>query len=103
MMRTVTVNGRKREVHASGDTPLLYVLRDELGLTGPRFGCGLGQCSACMVLVDERPQHSCLLPLDRVGEAAVVTVEGLGTPARPHPVQAAFIAEQAAQCGYCTS
>jgi nicotinate dehydrogenase subunit A len=102
-MRSITVNGRKREVRATGDTPLLYVLRDELGLTGPRFGCGLGQCSACMVLVDDRPQHSCVLPLDRVGDAAVVTVEGLGTPAKPHPVQAAFIAEQAAQCGYCTS
>jgi len=102
-MRTITVNGRRREVTSPGDTPLLYVLRDELGLTGPRFGCGLGQCSACMVLVGDAPRRSCRTRLDQVGDASVVTVEGLGTPDRPHPVQAAFIAEQAAQCGYCTS
>jgi nicotinate dehydrogenase subunit A len=102
-MRTITVNGRRREVHAADDTPLLYVLRDELGLTGPRFGCGLGQCSACTVLIGNAAKHSCLTRLDQVGDAAVTTIEGLGTPEKPHPVQAAFIAEQAAQCGYCTS
>ena len=102
-MRTLTVNGRRRKVHAADDTPLLYVLRDELGLTGPRFGCGLGQCSACTVLVGDAARHSCQTRLDRVGAAPVTTVEGLGTPENPHPVQAAFIAEQAAQCGYCTS
>ena len=102
-MRTITVNGLKRQVHSTDGTPLLYVLRDELGLTGPRFGCGLGQCSACSVLIGDRARHSCQTPLGQVGDAPVTTVEGLGTPARPHPVQAAFIAEQAAQCGYCTS
>ena len=102
-MRTITVNGLRREVRSTDETPLLYVLRDELGLTGPRFGCGLGQCSACNVLIGNVSRHSCQTPLAAVGDAPVTTVEGLGTATHPSPVQAAFIAEQAAQCGYCTS
>lgn len=83
--------------------PLLYVLRNALGLHGPKFGCGLGQCGACMVLVDGVAMHACTLPVSAVAARKVVTLEGLGTPEKPHPVQAAFIAEQAAQCGYCSN
>jgi nicotinate dehydrogenase subunit A len=100
--RTITVNGRRRTVASEDGTPLLYVLRDELEMTGPRFGCGLAQCSACLVLIGGRPRYSCRTPLAQV-DAPVTTVEGLGTAAEPHPVIAAFVAEQAAQCGYCTS
>jgi nicotinate dehydrogenase subunit A len=81
---------------------LLYVLRDELELNGPKFGCGLGQCGACTVMVKGRALRSCVVPVAAV-DAPVTTVEGLGTPAHPHPVQRAFVAEQAAQCGYCTA
>jgi nicotinate dehydrogenase subunit A len=102
MSRSIIVNGRRRAVESSEDTPLLYVLRDELGLTGPRFGCGLGQCSACTVLVSGRARLSCRTPLARV-DGPVTTVEGLARADGPHPVVAAFVAEQAAQCGYCTS
>ncbi|HEV8020425.1 MAG TPA: (2Fe-2S)-binding protein [Candidatus Lustribacter sp.] len=98
----ITVNGHTHEVRATPDTPLLYVLRDELQLDGPKFGCGLAQCGACTVMVKGRATRSCVLPVAAV-DAPVTTVEGLGTPAHPHPVQRAFIAEQAAQCGYCTS
>lgn len=98
----LTVNGRTHDVRATPDTPLLYVLRDELELDGPKFGCGLAQCGACTVIVDGRATRSCVLPVAAV-KAPVTTVEGLGTPAKPHPVQAAFVAEQAAQCGYCTA
>jgi nicotinate dehydrogenase subunit A len=98
---TLHLNGRKREVTATPDTPLLYVLRDVLGLGGPKFGCGLAQCGACTVLVDGRATRSCVLPLAAVGASQVVTVEGLGDEQHPSRVQAAFIAEQAAQCGYC--
>lgn len=98
----LTVNGRTHDVRATPDTPLLYVLRDELELDGPKFGCGLAQCGACTVIVDGRATRSCVLPVGGV-RAPVTTVEGLGTPAKPHPVQAAFVAEQAAQCGYCTA
>jgi aerobic-type carbon monoxide dehydrogenase small subunit (CoxS/CutS family) len=98
----LTVNGRVHDVRAAADTPLLYVLRDELGLDGPKFGCGLAQCGACTVLVHGVPVRSCVLPVADV-TAPVTTVEGLGTPAHPHPVQRAFVAEQAAQCGYCIS
>jgi nicotinate dehydrogenase subunit A len=81
--------------------PLLYVLRDDLHMHGPRFGCGLGQCGACTVHIDGKATRSCVTPLSSVGAAKVVTLEGLGTPEHPHPLQTAFIEEQAVQCGYC--
>ena len=96
------VNGATRTVAVDDpDTPLLYVLRNELGLHGPRFGCGLGQCGACTVHLDGNAVRSCITPVSSVGDGKVVTLEGLGTAEHPHPVQAAFIAEQAVQCGYC--
>jgi nicotinate dehydrogenase subunit A len=98
----ITVNGRSHEVRATPDTPLLYVLRDELELNGPKFGCGLAQCGACTVMIKGLPTRSCVLPVAAV-DSPVTTVEGLGTPAHPHPLQRAFVAEQAAQCGYCIS
>ena len=101
MLRLV-VNGQPREVAADPETPLLYVLRNDLGLTGTKFGCGLGQCGACTVLVDGKPVRSCMLPVQAVAGQAVTTIEGLGSPERPHPLQAALIEEQAVQCGYCT-
>jgi nicotinate dehydrogenase subunit A len=94
------VNGASRKVEARPDTPLLYVLRNDLGLTGTRFGCGSGQCGACFVLVDGRPMASCDLPLSFVENKRITTIEGLGGR---HPVQKALVAEQAAQCGYCMS
>jgi nicotinate dehydrogenase subunit A len=100
-MATISVNGKSRTVDVDLDTPLLYVLRDELALNGPKFGCGLAQCGACTVLIDGRAVRSCVLPVGKVGAGRVVTLEGLGTPQKPHPVQQAFIEEQAAQCGYC--
>ena len=100
MAITITVNGMRHTVAASETTPLLYVLRNELNLTGPKFGCGLGQCGACTVHLGDVAVRSCVLPVSAV-QAPVTTIEGLGTPDKPHPVQAAFIAEQAAQCGYC--
>ena len=105
-MATVTlkVNGAARAVEVSDpETPLLYVLRNDLALTGAHFGCGLAQCGACTVLLDGQAARSCVTPLSAVGSRAVTTVEGLGSPEHPDPVQAAFIAEQAAQCGYCTA
>ena len=97
-----TVNGRPREVNVEPEMPLLWVLRDELDIKGPKYGCGIGQCGACTVHVDGRAVRSCVTPLSSVRSGQrVVTLEGLGTPQRPHPVQRAFIAEQAAQCGYC--
>ena len=101
-MIRLTVNGQPREVTADPETPLLYVLRNDLGLTGTKFGCGLGQCGACTVLVGGQAVRSCLLPVQAVAGQAVMTIEGLGSPERPHPLQATFIEEQAAQCGYCT-
>jgi len=101
MLRLV-VNGQPREVAADPETPLLYVLRNDLGLTGTKFGCGLGQCGACTVLVDGKPVRSCMLPVQAVAGQTVTTIEGLGSPERPHPLQAALIEEQAVQCGYCT-
>src|SRR6266705_1900135 len=83
--------------------PLLYVLRNSLGLTGAKFGCGLGQCGACTVLVDGEPMRSCVLPVSRAADRKVTTIEGLGSADKPHPLQAAFIQEQAAQCGYCVA
>jgi nicotinate dehydrogenase subunit A len=101
---TLRVNGRSREVEADDPgIPLLYVLRNDLGLTGSRFGCGLAQCGACTVLVGGRAVRSCSTPARDVGSRDVTTIEGLGTPDRPDPLEAAFIAEQAAQCGYCTA
>jgi len=97
----LTVNGVRHETTADARTPLLYVLRDELELSGPKFGCGLAQCGACTVHLDGQPVRSCVTPLATAAGHSVVTIEGLGTPAAPHPVQRAFIEEQAAQCGYC--
>jgi nicotinate dehydrogenase subunit A len=97
------VNGQTAQVDVSADTPLLYVLRNDLNLNGPKFGCGLGQCGACTVLVDGTPLRSCVTPVSAVAGNAITTLEGLGTTEAPHPVQAAFIAEQAAQCGYCAN
>lgn len=98
------VNGRAQRVESwDPDQPLLYVLRNALGLHGPKFGCGLAQCGACTVLLDGRAVRSCTLSVSAAQGKAVTTLEGLGTPERPDPVQAAFIKEQAAQCGYCTS
>ena len=98
------INGESRNVEVRDpDEPLLYVLRNRFRLTGVKFGCGLGQCGACTVLVDGQPTRSCTLPVSRIGAASITTIEGLGTPDKPHRVQAAFIAEQAAQCGYCTN
>lgn len=100
----VRINGESRKVDVRDpDEPLLYVLRNRLRLTGAKFGCGLGQCGACTVLVDGQPTRSCMLPVSHVGNANVTTIEGIGSPEKPHRVQAAFIAEQAAQCGYCTN
>ena len=101
---TLRVNGGNREVESDDpDVPLLYVLRGDLGLTGTKFGCGLAQCGACTVLVDGRAVRSCATPARSVVGRDVVTIEGLGSPERPDPLQAAFTAEQAAQCGYCTA
>ena len=94
------VNGKTQTVSVEPDTPLLYILRNDLGLNGAKFGCGLAQCGACTVLVDGRPVRSCSTPVSAV-KGAVLTIEGLGTAENPHPLQRAFIAEQACQCGYC--
>jgi nicotinate dehydrogenase subunit A len=101
--KALTVNGKRVTVNIHDpEMPLLYVLRDNLALKGPRFGCGLAQCGACTVHVDGKAVRSCVTPLSSLKPAQkVVTLEGLGTPQKPHPVQAAFIAEQAVQCGYC--
>jgi len=100
-MVKLTVNGKQHEISSEPDTPLLYVLRDELELNGAKFGCGLGQCGACTVLVDGNPVFSCVTPLLVVAGKTVTTVEGLGSDREPGPMQRAFIQEQAAQCGYC--
>ena len=99
----LTVNGRGTTVDTDTDTPLLYVLRDDLGLRAAKFGCGLGQCGACTVLVGRRAIRSCITPVSAVAGQPITTLEGLGSPERPHRLQAAFIEEQAAQCGYCVS
>ncbi len=98
---SLKVNGRDHRFDVDPDCPLLYVLRDNAGLNNPRFGCGLGQCGACTVLVNHAPVRSCMLPVSRAAGKDIVTLEGLGTPEHPHPVQAAFIETQAFQCGYC--
>ena len=97
----IQVNGSKRSVQADADSPLLYVLRDQLELHGPKFGCGLGQCGACTVHIDGQPVRACVYPASAVGKRRVTTLEGLGSSAKPSPLQQAFIDEQAAQCGYC--
>ena len=97
----LTVNGRAHDVDVDADTALLYVLRNDLGLNGPKFGCGLGECGACTVLIDGVAARACVIPVKGCTGREIVTLEGLGSRERPDPVQAAFIAEQAAQCGYC--
>ncbi len=98
---SLNVNGKDHTVEAEPDTPLLYVLRDDLGLNNPHFGCGLGQCGACTVHIDGKPVHSCRRPISEVGVKKVVTLAGLGTPDRPHPLQAAYVQEEVPQCAYC--
>lgn len=100
-MVTLVVNGVSRTLDVDPDTPLLYVLRNDLGLHGPRFGCGLGQCGACTVVMEGAAIRSCIMPVSSVERRKITTLEGLGLLARPHPIQKAFIDEQAAQCGYC--
>ena len=95
------VNGKKRSFDADTDIPLLYALRDELGLQGPKFGCGLGQCGACTVLVDGKAVRSCITPAQSVQSNDITTLEGLGSSTKPNPLQQAFIDVQAVQCGYC--
>jgi nicotinate dehydrogenase subunit A len=102
-MITLRVNGRQHEVDVDPATPLLYVLGDELALNGPKFGCGLGQCGACTVIVKGQAIRSCMTPVSAVADAEVTTLDGLGRPEKPHPLQQAFIDEQAAQCGFCLS
>ncbi len=103
MAVSLKVNGAMRSVPAEPDTPLLYVLRNDLELNSAKFGCGLAQCGACTVLVDGRPVRSCVTEIGSLGESEVTTLEGLGTMANPHPLQHAFMDLQAAQCGYCIS
>lgn len=97
------VNGQKHSVDVDPTTPLLYVLSDDLELRGPKFGCGLGQCGCCTVIVKGTPVRSCVTPVSTMADAEITTLEGLGTPERPHPIQKAFIDEQAVQCGFCLS
>ena len=99
----LSVNGKPCRLTVSADTPLLYVLRNDLELNGAKFGCGLAQCGACTVLVDANPVRSCAFAVDQAVGKKITTIEGLGTIDKPHPVQQAFIDEQAAQCGYCIS
>jgi nicotinate dehydrogenase subunit A len=100
---SLRVNGGVHAVDVDPETPLLYVLGDELHLRGPKFGCGLGQCGACTVLMNGHAVRSCVTPVSEVNHAEIVTLEGLGTSAQPHPIQQAFIDEEAAQCGFCLS
>jgi nicotinate dehydrogenase subunit A len=101
MTISLKVNGATVSVPAEPDTPLLYVLRNDLALNGAKFGCGLSQCGACTVLVDGQPVRSCVAPIGQLGSSEITTIEGLGNVQKPHPLQQAFIDEQAAQCGYC--
>lgn len=103
MGTTITVNGATHEVAAADDTPLLYVLRNDLALNGAKYGCGFAQCGACTVVIEGKPVRSCVTPVSAVNGRSITTIEGLGTPQKPHPLQRAFIAEQAAQCGYCAN
>jgi nicotinate dehydrogenase subunit A len=97
----LTVNGTARDIDAAANTPLLYVLRNDLALNGPKYGCGLGECGACTVLIDGKAARACVIPVEGCAGREVTTLEGLGTREHPDVVQQAFIAEQAAQCGYC--
>jgi nicotinate dehydrogenase subunit A len=101
MAINLKVNGASRSVPAEPDTPLLYVLRNDLALNGAKFGCGLAQCGACTVLIDGKATRSCVTPLSAVGNGEITTIEGLGSIDKPHALQQAFIEEQAVQCGYC--
>jgi len=96
-----TVDGKRVSVNAEPEMPLLYALRNDLGLNNPHFGCGLAQCGACTVHLDGEPVRSCVMPLSAVAGKKITTIKGLGTPAKPHPLQAAYIAEEVPQCGYC--
>jgi len=98
---SLKVNGRLHTVEADPTTPLLFVLADELGLRGPKFGCGVAQCGSCTVILRGQAVRSCVMPVNEVGQDEITTLEGLGTPEKPHPLQQAFIDEGAAQCGYC--
>ena len=100
-MIELRVNGELRSVDVPADMPLLWVLRDVLGLTGTKFGCGIAQCGACTVHLDGQPIRSCITPLAAVGDGKVVTLAGLGTPEKPHPLQTAYVEEQVPQCAYC--
>jgi nicotinate dehydrogenase subunit A len=100
---SLKVNGQMHAVDVDPETPLLFVLADELGLRGPKFGCGMAQCGACSVLLRGNVVRSCVMPVNAVGKDEVITLEGLGTPEKPHPLQQAFIEEGAAQCGFCLS
>jgi nicotinate dehydrogenase subunit A len=100
-MIRLKVNGRIHDVDAAPDTALLYILRNDLALNGPKYGCGLGECGTCTVLIDGTAARACVIPIEACGRREITTLEGLGSRERPDPVQQAFIAEQAAQCGYC--
>lgn len=100
---TFTVNGERHTVDVDPTTPLLYVLADDLGLRGPKFGCGLGQCGSCIAIVNGQAERTCVTEVSLVADATITTLEGLGTPEALHPLQEAFIEEQAAQCGFCLS
>src|SRR3984957_18440595 len=102
-MISLNVNGRQHRLTVDPETPLLFVLNDELGLRGPRFGCGMAQCGACTVIMRGQVVRSCVRPVSAVGEHEITTLEGLGTPEHPHPIQQAFLEEGAAQCGFCLS
>ena len=99
----ITVNGRAHTVVADEETPLLYVLRNETGCKGVRYGCGLGQCGSCTVIIDGKPVQSCDVPVSAVAGKSITTIEGIGSVEHPHPLQRAFVEEQAAQCGYCAT
>jgi nicotinate dehydrogenase subunit A len=103
MSHRITVNGESHMVDAAPDTPLLYVLRNDLELNGPKFGCGLGQCGACAAIVGGKLARTCLIALQEVGDDKITTLEGLGSAQKPHALQRAFVDEQAAQCGYCSN
>lgn len=100
-MISLTVNGKKHLLDINPDTPLLYVLRNDLGLNGPKFGCGLAQCGACTIIIDDTAVLSCVTPISQAEDKDILTLDGLGTIEKPHPIQKAFVEEQAAQCGYC--
>jgi nicotinate dehydrogenase subunit A len=100
---TLKVNGRTHQLDVDPATPLLYILTDDLGVRGPKFGCGLGQCGSCAVIVKGQTMRSCVTPVSAVAGSEITTLEGLGTPDKPHPLQQAFIDEQAAQCGFCVN